>query len=478
MSDNNSNNIQSPAVVAKSGLWYTVCTFLLKAMAFLTTPFYARYMSKAELGGFTDFASVASTMLVITSLDLSQSIIRSKSEHIEDMDSYIWSILSLSTNWTLVVYTVFLVFPDFFASILKMDWKYIHILFWYLLAAPPYTMLITKQRAFYQYKRFVLLTGIMTISGIVMAFLLVLLMQDKLSGRIIGYYTPHIVFGLFIFFYIVIRGKKIKMKYWKYASKMCLPLVPHSLSLNILGVSDILLITRLCGREYTAYYSIAYSAYHVASVFLDALNKAWSPWLLDSLHFRNYDQIKKVSNILITVFALIIIGILLIVPEVVLVVGGKQYMRSIYCLPAMITSCALRFIFTMYVNIEFYEKKTVGVSIATMIGTSVNIVLNLLLLPLYPENCHIIAAYTTLIGYMVLLLIHYFIVKRMKMDHVYDIKFILGVLGFVMVFAAAMNVLYGFTIIRWAVIVVYAGIMLYLIYKYKEQLIALFLKKR
>lgn len=478
MNDKKTNDVHDPAVVAKAGLWYTVCTFLLKAMAFLTTPFYARYMSKAELGGFTDFASVASTMLVITSLDLSQSIIRSKSEHKEDIDSYIWSILSLSTIWTLVVYTVFLVFPDFFASILKMDWKYIHILFWYLLAAPPYTMLITKQRAFYQYKRFVLLTGIMTISGIVMAFLLVLLMQDKLSGRIIGYYTPHIVFGLLIFVFIVIRGKTIKMKYWEYASKMCLPLVPHSLSLNILGVSDILLITRLCGREYTAYYSIAYSAYHVASVFFDALNKAWSPWLLDSLHLKNYDQIKKVSKIYITVFALIIIGVLLVVPEVVLVIGGKQYIKSIYCLPAMITSCVFLFIFTMFVNIEFYEKKTIGVSIATMIGTSVNIVLNLLLLPLYPENCHIIAAYTTLIGYMVLLVIHYLIVKRMKMDHVYDIKFILGVLGFVMVFAAAMNVLYGFAIIRWTFIFIYAGIMLYLIYRFKEQLIALFLKKR
>ena len=211
MNDNNTKDVQNPAVVAKAGLWYTICTFLLKSMAFLTTPFYARYMSKAELGGFTDFASVASTMLIITSLDLSQSIIRSKSEHKDDMDSYIWSILSLSTVWTLVVYAVFLIFPHFFMSILKMDWKYIHFLFCYLLSAPPYSMLITKQRAFYQYKKFVLLTGIMTISGTVMAFFLVLLMQDKLTGRIIGYYTPHIVFGFLIFVYTVIRGKTIKI---------------------------------------------------------------------------------------------------------------------------------------------------------------------------------------------------------------------------------------------------------------------------
>ena len=129
MSEKPQNTVKSPAIVAKAGLWYTVCTFVFKALAFITTPFFARYMTKAELGGFSDFASVVSILIVITSLDLSQSIIRSKAEHELDMDSYIWSILSFSTIWTLIVYAVVLSFPGFFSGILKMDWKYIHILF-------------------------------------------------------------------------------------------------------------------------------------------------------------------------------------------------------------------------------------------------------------------------------------------------------------------------------------------------------------
>ena len=477
MSENPNNIIPNPTVVAKAGLWYTICTFIFKAMAFLTTPFFARYMSKAELGGFTDFSSVASILIVITSFDLSQSIIRSKSEHEKDMDSYIWSILSLSTIWTLIVYAVLLLFPTFFESLLKIDWKYIHIMFWYLLTAPPYTMLITKQRAFYQYKKFVLLTGIMAVSGTLMAFVLVLLMEDKLMGRLIGFYSPYILFGSVIFVYLAWRGKKIKFAYWKYATVLCLPLVPHDLSLHVLGVSDVILITRLCGQEYTAFYSIAYSAYHIASVFFDALNKAWAPWLLDNLRLENYNQIRKVSKIYILVFNLIIMGILLLVPEIILVLGGRQYMRSMYCLPALITSCSFLFVFTMYVNIEFYEKKTIGVSIATMTGTIVNIILNLLLLPLNPEYSFIIAAYTTLIGYSVLFVIHYFIVKRMKMNHVYDIKFILVVLISVTLFAGAMNFLYNYFLVRWCILIAYMGSMLYLAYRFKEQLQKLFLKK-
>lgn len=476
MNEKNTSAIPSPAIVAKAGLWYTVCTFIFKAMAFLTTPFFARYMSKSELGGFTDFASVASILIVVTSFDLFQSIIRSKSEHAKDMDSFIWSILSLSTIWTLFVYGLFLAFPEFFGGLLEMDWKYIHLMFWYLLAAPPYTMLITKQRAFYQYKKFVLLTGVMVVSGTLLSLVLVLLMQDKLTGRLLGFYSPYIIFGVTIFVYLACKGKHIRLKYWKYATTLCLPLVPHDLSLHILGVSDIVLITRLCGQEYTAYYSIAYSAYHIATVFFDALNKAWAPWLLDNLHIKNYELIRKISKKYILIFVLIITGILLLVPEIILILGGRQYERSIYCLPALIASCSFLFIFTMYVNIEFYEKKTIGVSAATMVGAGINIALNLILLPISPENSFIIAAYTTLFGYIVLFIIHYCIVRHMKMDHVYDIRFILTVLVGILVLSGLMNTLYSHTLIRWCVIVAYSGLVLYLFIKYKSQIIGI-LKK-
>ena len=415
-------------------------------------------MSKEELGGFTDFASVLSILIVLTSFDLSQAIIRSKAEHEEDIDSFIWSILSLSTIWTLFVYAVFLIFPTFFGNLLKMDWKYIHIMFWYALTAPPFTMLITKQRAYYKYKCFVLYSGIMIISGTLMSLVLVFVMQDKLTGRLIGYYSPYVVFGGVSFFYLLYKGRKIKMIYWKYAMKLCLPLVPHDLSLHILGVSDVLLITRICGKQYTAFYSVAYSAYHIASAFFDAMNKAWAPWLIESLHYKNHEQIRKASRTYVALFAAVAVGILLCVPEIILILGGKRYARAMYCLPPLVTSCTFLFMLSMYVNIEFFEKKTFGVSFATMMGTIVNIALNLILLHRFPEDSYIVAAYTTLIGYMVIFTFHYFFVRRMKMDHVYDTRVIFGVLIGIMSFAGLMNILYSYTVIRWSMILVYAGV--------------------
>ena len=83
MSDDRS--IETGAVAVKAGLWYTICNFLFKGMAFLSTPIFSRLMSKEELGGFSNFSSWVSILFVVTSMDLSQSIIRSKLELEEDI---------------------------------------------------------------------------------------------------------------------------------------------------------------------------------------------------------------------------------------------------------------------------------------------------------------------------------------------------------------------------------------------------------
>lgn len=468
----------SSQTVAKAGIWYTVCNFMFRGMAFITTPIFTRLLSKSELGTFSNFSSWITILTVLTSFDLAQSIIRSKLEHEDDIDSYIWSILSFSSIWTIVVYIVVCLFPNFFMNLFQVDMKYIHLMFIYLLVAPAYSMLITKHRAFYKYKTFVALTGIMTVSGTLLSLLLVVLMDDKLDGRILGYYLPHIVISAVIYVILVTRGKRIKTEYWKYACVICLPLVPHSLSLYLLSSSDKIIITNMCGAEYTAVYSVAYSAYHIVTILFDSMNKAWAPWLLESLHLKKYDEIKKTSKVYIGIFVMLIAGVLMIIPEIILILGGKQYIEAVYCLPPLITSCVFQFIYTMYVNIEFYEKKTFGVSIATMLATAVNIVLNIIFIPMNTEHSYVVAAYTTLVGYIVLFILHYFIVKGMKMDFVYDIKFILYVLIGVLIFSLLMNFCYSLTFVRYIIVLVYGIVILSGGYKHRNQILGILKKKK
>ena len=209
---------------------------------------------------------------------------------------------------------------------------------------------------------------------------------------------------------------------------------------------------------------------------MDSLNKAWAPWLLDSLHIKNYNEIKSISKKYVLTFVCIVIFVLFLTPEVIYVLGGEQYRDAIYCLPPLIVSCVVQLIYTMYVNIEFYMKRTFSVSVATMIATAANIILNLIFIPLNKEWGFVIAAYTTLAGYLLLFFIHYFLVKKLNMSFVFDTKFLVAVIGVVLAVSGLTNVLYSFTIIRYIVIVLYAVIVVFVGYKNKDVLLGI-LKK-
>lgn len=464
-------NTPNASVAAKSVIWYTVCKFLFKAITFLTTPIFARLLTKQELGDYSNYLSWVLILIVLTAWDLQTSIIRSKLEHDADMNSYVISILVLTTIVTAVFYVSFLIFPEFYENLMQTDAKYIHVMFAYLFATPAYDMLITKQRAYYHYKMFVLLTGITIVSSTLLSVLLVIIMDDKYAGRVYGSMLPYVVIGLIIYIYLATRGGKVKLKYWRYATVICLPLVPHLLSFNLLSSSDKIILTQISGAEYTAIYSIAYNCYAIATTLQSSMVQALGPWLMDNLHAKNYRGIRKGANNFFLIFTALIFGLLLLVPEVIWIFGGEQYAAAVYCLPPLLMSICFQFAYTMYVNVEFFMKKTGGVAMATMLAAAANIVLNYWLIPKAPEQGYIIAAYTTLVGYALMLLFHYLLVRRMKMSFVYDLRSFLAILTAFCVAALLMNGLYGMSFwIRYIIVLIYGIAVLAVMYKNKEQI--------
>ncbi|MCI5839032.1 MAG: oligosaccharide flippase family protein [Peptoniphilaceae bacterium] len=470
-------NKTDSSIIAKAGLWFTVCNFLFKGMAFLTAPIFTRLLSKKELGEFSNYSTIIWIALAITSLDLSTSIIRSKIEHEKDIDSYVWSILSFSSIFTAVIYLFCILNMKFVSGLLNVEAKYIHVMFFYCLFSPAYSMLITKHRAFYKYKTFVLLTAIVTVSSTLLSIILVLKLDDKLWGRSLGQYLPSILMGVIIFIYIAVNGKKIKLKYWKYALIICVPLVPHVLSLNLLSVSDKLVLTRISGPEITAIYSVASNCYSIVTVMMNSMNSAWTPWLFENLNLKNYNEISKISKKYIIFFTICSFFVMLIGPELILFFGGERYKEAVYCLNPLICSCVIQFIYLFYVNVEFYTKKTIGVSIATGISALINIILNIIFIKMFKGIGYIVASYTTLVGYTILLLLHYYITKLLKMNHVFDNKFFMKLSIITILLSFAVKLLYGYIVLRYSVILIYSIILIYIMYSEKSEIIGI-LRKR
>lgn len=465
----------SSKVVVKSGVWYTVSNFLFRSIAFLTTPIFARILSKTEYGEYNNINSWISLLVIIAACDLHTSIIRAKLDYEDDLERYAVSVLTLSSIITIILYFVFRFFSGELESVLGFSSKYFGIIFLYLLFQEAYQVFITLERAHYRYKAFSLITGLSIVVIYLFSLFLVLTLDNKLDARVYGQYLPYVIIGLVMYILLIRKGKKVNFRYYGYALSLSLPLVPHLLSIVALNSSDRIMITKLVGAQYTAIYSIAYIITNIVTILLDSMNKAWAPWLLDTLKVNNKADIRKTSTPYFLIFVGLLLGVLLFAPEIVWILGGDKYLEGIYVLPPLIVGCLYQFAYTMYVQLEFFEKKMKTVAVGTMIAALVNVGLNFVFIPIFG---YIAAGYTTLVGYMLLFFIHYRTICRYGYKDIFARKIIFLALGSSILMLPVFILIYMNTIIRYAVIIVYIGSLLYILMKYSKVIKEKVRKKR
>lgn len=459
------SNEVSKKTVVKSGIWYTLSNFLFRAVAFFTTPIFARLLSKNEFGEFNNVTSWVAILFIFTSCDLYTSIIRAKLDFEDDLDSYAFSVLTLGSIITLVIFFLTFLFKDTIFNLMGIDQKYFYIIFLYLITIQGYFSFITLERAKYRYKEFSIISGISIVFASLASVIAVIFSRNKLDARIYGWYIPYILMGILLYFKVYKTGKKINKNYYKYALALSLPLVPHLLSMTILASSDKIMITKIIGAEKTAIYSIGYIIANIITILIDSLNKAWAPWFLDTLKIGKENIIKKITKYYYIVFIILIIFILLIAPEILIILGGEKYSTAIELIPPFLVGGLFQFLYTLYVQFEFFEKKMKYVAIATSIAAISNVGLNFIFIPKFG---FIAASYTTLISYMILFLIHCKVVKNLGYINVIEKKeLILGIL-FMLFLMTISKFLYNTFVLRYIIILILGISIIYIAYKNRD----------
>ena len=136
--------------------------------------------------------------------------------------------------------------------------------------------------------------------------------------------------------------------------------------------------------------------------------QAWSPMFYDKLNDKKYDDINSLTKKYTKIVLIIAFTLILFARELVMLMADKKYYVALNIVPVVIISYLFFFLYTMYVSFAFYYKKTQLIALITIIAGSVNIVLNYLFIPKFGYT---IAAWTTLISYVVLFVLHYVNVK-------------------------------------------------------------------
>ncbi|MBR1862712.1 MAG: oligosaccharide flippase family protein [Ruminococcus sp.] len=461
MSNNNTKAL-------KSGIWYTAASFLTKSIGLITTPIFTRMLSKAEFGAYNNYTSWLAIFTIIVTLYLDSTFISARFDHEKDFDGYVFSSLALSSVSAAVWFIIINVFNDTATDFLGINRLYMNCMLTYLVFLPAVHMYQTRERYYYQYKKTVFISLLLSASTAFGSVLMVKNLSNRLTGRIFGSALPTIVIGMVLYVLIALKGKHIKLEYWKYALPVCLPFIPHLLSMSVLHNMDRIMITKICGEEQNALYSLAYSCGAIITLLITSLNSAFSPWLGEKLHKDETEEVRKFSRIYIAAFMYMAAGAMLITPEILLVMGGKPYLEAMYVMPPITCGVSFQFMYTMFVNVEQFKKKTIGMAVASASAALLNYVLNAVFIPRFG---YVAAAYTTLAGYVWLLAAHMLLVRWLGYGKVYDYRFVAVVAAGMLAITAGVNWIYRYSPVRYAAVGVYAVVTVFIAVKYGKMML-------
>lgn len=435
----------------KAGAWYTVSSIAVKAIAVITTPIFTRMLSTYDYGMSSTFVSWYTLLVIFSSLNLTYSVGRAKQDFQGQLEKYVGSMQVLSAMFSLCLDAVLLIFIEPLSKAMELTPGLVVLLCVYLFFEPAITFTQSRFRYSYNYKGNIAIALFVAIANVITTFIFIMSMTtDKYYGKVLGTVVPAVLLSVF-FWFLAIKNKSlnINFEYWKYGLKISVPLILHTVSLNILSQSDRILISKFCGSEFTGIYSLAYNYAILINIVMNAVNEAWLPYFHDTYFEGDIDAIKRNVKPLVILGCFLGIGCIALAPEAIMILGPKDYAVGVWAVAPVTAGLVCKFIYQQYVHIELHLKKTIYISAGTMIAAALNFVLNIIFIPPFG---FVAAAYTTLFSYFVLMIVHLVITKHVLKVQMYDDKFMFiaffAVLGISGIFMA----LYQFYLIRYAVL--------------------------
>ena len=256
---------------------------------------------------------------------------------------------------------------------------------------------------------------------------------------------------------ILMRGKKIiSIKYWFFSLSLSLPLVGNTIAGQILGVADRTMISKMVNNDALGVYGTLYTISSLSTIIWGAINSSFVPYLFDNYNNeQKYDDIKRISNSLMFIYAVASLGLTLIAPEIVRVVATKEYYSAIYIIPPISAGVFFIAVSSMYSNILILFKKTSFIMISSISSAAINLVLNYFCIKRWG---YIAAAYTTFIAYTYMAILQCFVANKISRKvlnrKIYDDNKVFSIAVLTVLGCALSIGLYKFNIVRYIVMII------------------------
>ncbi|MGN1167994.1 MAG: lipopolysaccharide biosynthesis protein [Lachnospiraceae bacterium] len=418
------NKLNSLAL--KAGIFYVVGQLFIRGITFLTTPIYTRLLSTAQYGEIRVYESWLLIMVPIMSLCLWRSVDRAKYDMGENYNAYVSSVQTLSYFSIFGFFILCMIFRGPVQKFWGMSDVMFFMAFLYVFGYTSILFMQRREKQMMRYKASIFITTVTIVPATILSILLIYwgrthgYFEKLVELRVWGFYVPQVVGGIIVAILLWKQGKKfIQIEYWKYALKYSLPLIPEALSIQIMNQADKIMIQFLVGYEYTGIFALGTTISFIIWIVEDSVWNAFLPWMYEKIERHEEGDIEKPWSVLMHGFGIMSWFLVALAPEIVAVLGSKEYRMAVFLIAPMVTGTLLRFYSYIYTAIQNYYKKTAYVAAGTIVTMVINVILNYVCIIKFG---YMAAAYTTAVSYFILLVLQGYLEKKVAGRRVISLR--------------------------------------------------------
>lgn len=449
------SNYKKMSAPAKAAIWFVVCNVVNKGMSLLATPILTRIMSTEQYGTFSVFQSWISIMTIFCTLNLfGGAYSRGRLDYKGKEKQFESSLLSLSTFLTIVVFIIYCAFPSYWSRLMGLSPFLIFCLFIEIACMSAVSFWSARQRFEYRYRSLVFVTLAINFFSLGAGILAIISTDAKVEARILMDVIAKGVPGLVFMALTFTRGKCFfNREFWTYGIVFTVPLLPHFLSHYVLNQSDRLMIGQMVGNSAAALYSVSYSIAMALVIVSTAINDSYCPYTFQELDQNRTEGVRKSGHLILALVGSLTVMVMAFAPEVLALFAGPEYSDAVDIIPPLSASVFFIFFYSMMSNIEYFYKKTKLIAVASVVAALLNAGLNFILIPIFGYK---VAAWTTLVSYIALALMHWAfsaLICRHELGYqVYSLRYLLLSIVLMLFATVCMGLIYGSVLARYAII--------------------------
>lgn len=403
------------SVAARASIWFVVCNGLQTAVGFLSLPLFTRLMSPEQFGQIAIYNSWMAILTVFATLNVHSGVFNNgMAAFRDDRRRYLSSMQGLVLVGTAVVFGATVLVQITYGSALDLSVPMICAMFGQILASSVFSLWAAYQRYEFRYHALLWATVAFTVLTTVLSLAAVALTTDDSSRALVrvaaGSCSSLVVSAVLAIRVLRASPNLVSLKYWAYAIKFNLPLIPHYLAFVLLSQIDRIMISDYLGAGEAAMYSVASSMGQVLAVLVNALAASLTPWTYERLTSGQVDGLGKrfwQGTMIVAVASCVIV---LLAPELMQIAAPASYSPATPVVALIAMSSIFLFIYSVFANIEFFYAATRFVSIASVIAASAKLVANFLFIPTFGI---VGAGATTLACYAIFALAHTLFTRRL-----------------------------------------------------------------